>query len=180
MSEKLDFSMEQGVPILERTPSVISRLLGDLPEDWTRVNEGANTWSPREVVAHLINGEQTDWIPRARIILKQGKYRRFEPFDRVAGLDTPRPLRELLEEFDQLRSQSIATLRGWNLKEKDMELTGEHPELGSVTMRQLLATWVVHDLSHIAQITRTMARAYTDAVGPWTAYFRVLQRDVRQ
>jgi DinB superfamily len=176
----MEFHLEQGIPILERTPAVISTLLEDLPEDWTRVDEGPDTWSPRQVVAHLINGERTDWIPRARIILQQGKYRRFDPFDRFADINAPRPLQELLEEFDQLRSQNVATLRGWNLKEKDMELTGEHPEFGAVTMRQLLATWVVHDLSHIAQITRTMARAYTAAVGPWTAYFRVLQRDIRQ
>jgi hypothetical protein len=178
--DKLDFQLDEAIPILERTPSVISKLLDDLPEDWTRVNEGPDTWSPREVVAHLINGERTDWIPRARIILQQGKYRRFDPFDRFAGLDTERPLTDLLEEFDKLRSQNVATLRGWNLKEKDMELTGEHPEFGTVTMRQLLATWVVHDLSHVAQMTRTMARGYTAAVGPWTAYFRVLQREVRQ
>jgi hypothetical protein len=176
----MDFELQEGIAILERTPAVISRLLDDLPETWTRVNEGPDTWSPREVVAHLINGERTDWIPRARIILKQGKYRRFDPFDRFAGLDTGRPLGDLLEEFDTLRSENVATLRGWNLKDKDLALTGEHPEFGTVTMRQLLATWVVHDLSHIAQITRTMTRAYTKAVGPWTAYFRVLQRDVRQ
>ena len=176
----MDFELEEGISILERTPAVISTLLDDLPEGWTRVDEGPDTWNPRQVVAHLINGERTDWIPRARIILKQGKYRRFDPFDRFAELNTPRPLKDLLEEFDQVRSENIATLRGWNLKDQDLELTGEHPEFGSVTMRQLLATWVVHDLSHIAQITRTMARAYTKAVGPWTAYFRVLQRDVRQ
>jgi len=176
----MDFELEEGISILERTPAVISRLLDDLPENWTRVDEGPDTWSPRQVVAHLINGERTDWIPRARIILKQGKYRRFDPFDRFAELNTPRPLQDLLEEFDKVRSENIATLRGWNLKDQDLELTGEHPEFGAVTMRQLLATWVVHDLSHIAQITRTMARAYTKAVGPWTAYFRVLQRDVSQ
>ena len=180
MDAQLKFQLQEAVPILDRTPAVISGLLDDLPEDWTRVNEGADSWSPREVVAHLINGERTDWIPRARIILKQGNYRRFDPFDRFADLKTTRPLKELLEEFDKLRSENVATLRGWNLKEKDMELTGDHPEFGAVTMRQLLSTWVVHDLSHIAQITRTMARAYTQAVGPWTAYFRVLQRDVRQ
>jgi len=106
--------------------------------------------------------------------------RRFDPFDRFAELKSDRPLTELLREFDQLRAGNVATLRGWNLKAKDMDLTGEHPEFRTVTMRQLLATWVVHDLSHIAQITRTMTRSYTDAVGPWTAYFRVLQRDVRQ
>ena len=180
MDAQLKFQLQEAVPILDRTPAVISGLLDDLPEDWTRVNEGADSWSPREVVAHLINGERTDWIPRARIILKQGNYRRFDPFDRFADLKTTRPLKELLEEFDKLRSENVATLRGWNLKEKDMELTGDHPEFGAVTMRQLLSTWVVHDLSHIAQITRTMARAYTQAVGPWTAYFRVLQGEVRQ
>ncbi len=110
--DKLDFHLDEAIPILERTPSVLSKLLDDLPEDWTRVNEGPDTWSPREVVAHLINGERTDWIPRARIILQQGKYRRFDPFDRFAGLDTQRPLTDLLDEFDKLRAENVATLRG--------------------------------------------------------------------
>ena len=176
----MDFVLEEAIPVLERTPAVLSGLLDDLPEGWTRVDEGPDTWTPREVVAHLIHGERTDWIPRARIIIKQERYRRFDPFNRFAELKSDRPLKDLLGEFEQLRSSNVATLRGWNLKEKDMELTGEHPEFGAVTMRQLLATWVVHDLSHIAQITRTMARSYTEAVGPWTKYFRVLQRDVRQ
>ena len=176
----MDFKLGEAIPVLERTPAVLSKLLDELPEDWTRVNEGPDTWTPREVVGHLIHGERTDWIPRARIMLKQEDYRRFDPFDRFAELKSERALGDLLEEFEHLRSGNIATLRGWNLKDKDMALTGEHPEFGTVTMRQLLATWVVHDLSHIAQITRTMARAYTQAVGPWTAYFRVLQRDVRQ
>ena len=178
--DSMDFDLDEAIPILARTPAVLSTLLDELPDDWTRVNEGAETWSPREVIGHLIHGERTDWIPRARIILKQDRYRRFDPFDRFAELESDRSLKDRLEEFDQLRSGNVATLRGWNLKERDLALTGEHPELGTVTMRQLLATWVVHDLSHIAQITRTMARAYTSAVGPWTAYFRVLQRDVRQ
>jgi hypothetical protein len=176
----VDFDLEQAIPVLERTPSVLSSLLDDIPEDWTRVTEGPDTWSPRQVVAHLIHGERTDWIPRARIIIKQGSYRRFDPFDRFADLNPDRSLRDLLKEFDQLRAGNVATLRGWNLKEKDLDLLGVHPEFGDVTMRQLLATWVVHDLSHIAQITRTMARAYTEAVGPWTKYFRVLQRGVTQ
>jgi hypothetical protein len=176
----VDFDLEQAIPILERTPGVLTTLLDDVPDDWTRVTEGPDTWSPREVVAHLIHGERTDWIPRARIIIKQGNYRRFDPFDRFAELTSDRSLRDLLKEFDQLRSGNVATLRGWNLKEKDLDLMGVHPEFGDVTMRQLLATWVVHDLSHIAQITRTMARSYTEAVGPWTKYFRVLQRDQTQ
>jgi len=172
----MEFNLEQGIAILERTPAVIAALLQDLPDDWTRVDEGPDTWSPRQVLGHLINGERTDWIPRARIILRQEKVRRFDPFDRFADINTPRPLGELLKEFDRVRADNIATLRGWNLRESDLALTGQHPELGEVTMRQLLATWVVHDLSHIAQMTRTMARAYTNAVGPWTAYFRVLQQ----
>jgi DinB superfamily len=172
----LNFKLDQAIPILERTPKVLSDLLLDLPNEWTLVNEGPDTWNPRQIILHLINGELTDWIPRARIIIKQGGSRRFDPFDRVAGFDSKRALRDLLDEFDKLRAESVATLRGWNLKEKDLDLTGDHPELGAVTMRQLLATWVVHDLSHISQITRIMARAYTDAVGPWMAYFRVLQR----
>ncbi|HJP87390.1 MAG TPA: DinB family protein [Gemmatimonadaceae bacterium] len=172
----LDFTLDQSIPILERTPKVLTDLLVDLPDDWALVTEGPDTWNPRQIVLHLINGELTDWIPRARIIIKQGGSRRFDPFDRVAGFDSKRSLPDLLAEFDQLRAQNVATLRGWNLKEKDLDLTGEHPELGAVTMRQLLATWVVHDLSHVSQITRIMARAYTGAVGPWKQYFRVLQR----
>ena len=176
----MEFNLEEAIPVLERTPAVLSALLAEIPERWADSREGPDAWSPSEIVGHLIHGERTDWIPRARIILKQASFRRFEPFDRFAELKSDRPLRARLDEFDQLRSENVATLRGWNLKDKDLELTGEHPELGTVTMRQLLATWVVHDVSHIAQITRTMAREYTEAVGPWTAYFRVLQREVRQ
>ena len=176
----MEFRLEDAIPVLERTPVVLSTLLGELPEGWIAAREGPDAWSPGEIVGHLIHGERTDWIPRARIILKQESYRRFDPFDRFAELKSDRPLRDRLDEFEQLRAGNVATLRGWNLKDKDLELTGEHPELGRVTMRQLLATWVVHDTSHIAQITRTMAREYTAAVGPWTQYFRVLQREVQQ
>jgi len=176
----MEFQLEEAIPVLERTPLVLSTLLADLPARWIDAREGAEAWSPGEIIGHLIHGERTDWIPRARIILKQESYRRFDPFDRFAELKTDRLVRDRLEEFAELRAGNVATLRGWNLKDKDMALTGEHPELGTVTMRQLLATWVVHDVSHIAQITRTMAREYTDAVGLWTKYFRVLQREARQ
>lgn len=176
----MEFILEEAIPVLERTPAVLSALLEDVPEAWIGAREGPEAWSPGEIVGHLIHGERTDWIPRARIILKQESYRRFEPFDRFAELKSDRELRDRLREFEKLRAGNVATLRGWNLKDKDLKLTGEHPELGTVTLRQLLATWVVHDVSHIAQITRTMAREYTEAVGPWTEYFRVLQRDVRQ
>ena len=176
----MEFILEEAIPVLERTPAVLSALLEDLPNAWIDAREGAEAWSPGEILGHLINGERTDWIPRARIILKQESYRRFEPFDRFAELTSDRTLRERLKEFETLRAGNVATLRGWNLKDKDLALTGQHPELGTVTLRQLLATWVVHDVSHIAQITRTMAREYTEAVGPWTEYFRVLQREVKQ
>lgn len=176
----MEFILEEAIPVLERTPVVLSALLEDLPAAWAGAREGSEAWSPSEILGHLINGERTDWIPRARIILKQESYRRFEPFDRFAELQSDRNLRERLKEFETLRAGNVATLRGWNLKDKDLELTGEHPGLGTVTLRQLLATWVVHDVSHIAQITRTMAREYTEAVGPWTEYFRVLQKNVRQ
>jgi uncharacterized damage-inducible protein DinB len=178
--KEMDFKLDQAIPVLERTPAVLSALLDELPESWLAAREGPDAWSPSQIIDHLIHGERTDWIPRARIILKQESYRRFQPFNRFAELDSDRPLRDRLEEFEQVRAANVATLRGWNLKEKDLDMTGEHPELGTVTMRQLLATWVVHDVSHIAQITRTMAREYTAAVGPWTEYFRVLQRDVHQ
>lgn len=172
----MEFNLEEAIPVLERTPVVLSALLEHLPEGWIGAREGPDAWSPSEIVGHLVHGERTDWIPRGRIILKQESYRRFEPFDRFAELKSDRPLLDRLEEFTDLRAGNVATLRGWNLKEKDLDLTGEHPELGTVTMRQLLATWVVHDVSHIAQITRTMAREYTEAVGPWTRFFRVLER----
>lgn len=171
----MEFRLEDAVPVLERTPAVISSLLGSMPAGWLDAREGPDAWSPREIVAHLIWGERTDWIPRARIILAQGPHRRFQPFDRFAELKPDRPLNDLLKELDQVRADNLATLRGWNLKPKDLDLTGEHPGLGTVTLRQLLATWVAHDLTHIAQITRTMAREYRVAVGPWTEYFRALQ-----
>src|SRR5215210_3594930 len=123
MESTLEFDVEEAIPVLERTPSVLRSLLDDLPAEWTRVNEGPDTWTPREVVAHLIHGERTDWIPRARIIIKQERYRRFDPFNRFAELKSDRPLHDLLREFEQLRSSNVATLRGWNLKEKDMDLT---------------------------------------------------------
>lgn len=171
----MDFSLDDAIPVLERTPAVLSTLLESLPDGWLQARERPDAWSPREIVSHLIHGERTDWIPRARIILAQGNYRRFQPFDRFAELKSDRPLRDLLKELDELRAGNVATLRGWNLSDRDLALTGEHPELGIVTLRQLLATWVAHDLTHLAQITRTMAREYREAVGPWTAYFRALQ-----
>jgi hypothetical protein len=173
-----EFTLADGVPILERTPKVLRAMLAGLPDAWINANEGPDTWSPYVVVGHLIHGERTDWIPRARIILAQGPDRRFTPYDRYAQFHESegKALTTLLDEFESLRAQNVGTLTGWRLTDAQLALTGEHPEFGSVTLRQLLATWVAHDLGHIVQIARTMARQYRDAIGPWTAYLSVMTR----
>ena len=174
----MTFSLDAAVPILERTPATLRAMLDGLPADWITATEGPDSWSPYDIVGHLIHGERTDWIARARIILEQGTNRRFEPYDRFAqfresqgkGLDV------LLADFARLRRENLATLEGWRLTEAQMKLEGEHPAFGTVTLRQLLATWVAHDLGHIAQIARVMAKQYRDAVGPWRAYLPVMDR----
>lgn len=174
----MDFELRQGLAILDRTPSVLGALLVGLPDEWTRCTEGPDTWSPREVVGHLIEGERSDWIPRARIILAQGPSTAFEPFDRTAHqrwMKATTPLDELVETFAQVRADNLRTLRDWKLSPTQLELTGIHPEFGKVTLTQHLATWVAHDLGHLVQITRTMARQYRDAVGPWRAYLSALR-----
>lgn len=172
------FDLTNALAMLERTPAVIETLLGDLPTAWTSPNEGPDTWSPFDVVGHMIDGEETDWMVRAKIILDQGKDRRFEPFDRFKHLESNkgRPLSELLTRFAELRAKNLAELRSWNLAADQLELTGEHPEFGTVTLEQLLATWVAHDINHIAQIARVMAKQYKEAVGPWEKYLGVLHR----
>jgi uncharacterized damage-inducible protein DinB len=172
----MEFSLTAGAAILERTPATLRAMLTGLSPDWTNATEGPNTWSPFLNVAHLIHGERTDWITRARIILAQGANRTFAPFDMAAHLAERRPLAELLDEFAALRIENVATLKGWRLTDVQLALTGEHPVFGSVTLRQLLATWVAHDLGHIAQISRVMAKQYREAVGPWRAYLPVLDR----
>jgi uncharacterized damage-inducible protein DinB len=173
---RMTFDLAQSRLVLERTPSTLWTLLQGLPDTWTRSNEGANTWSPHEVMAHLINGERTDWIPRARLILAGDPTAVFVLFDRegffVEGRATP--LGELLELFVQLRAESIDALDAMRIGERELDLTAQHPGLGQVTMRQLLSAWVVHDLGHIAQVSRVMARQLRDDVGPWTAYLGVL------
>lgn len=174
----MEFDLSNGLSVLERTPSVLRTLLVGLPDVWTQHNEGPDTWSPREVVGHLIEGERSDWIPRARIVIAQGRSTAFEPFDRTAhqrSMNAQAPLEELVESFAQMRVANLTTLRGWNLTPTHLELTGVHPEFGTVTLKQHLATWVAHDLGHIVQITRTMARQYRDAVGPWRAYLSALR-----
>ncbi|MEP6594285.1 MAG: DinB family protein [Acidobacteriota bacterium] len=172
------FQLTLASEILERTPGTFRALLDGLSPDWIEANEGPETFSPFDNLGHLIHGERADWVPRARLILEQGSNRRFEPFDRFAHYreSKGRTLPALLDEFAGLRTGSLRTLRGWRLTDRELALEGEHPALGPVTLRQLLATWVAHDLGHIAQTTRVMAKQYRDAVGPWRAYLPVLDR----
>lgn len=172
------FGLPGSMAVLERTPETLRALLAGLPPAWTEATEGPETWSPYAIVGHLIHGERTDWIPRARIILAQGADRRFTPFDMSAHFRESRgkSLADLLGEFARLRAENLATLEGWRLTEGQLALEGEHPEFGPVTLRQLLATWVVHDLGHLAQVARVMAKQYREAVGPWRAYLPVLDR----
>lgn len=170
------FRLADALAVLERTPAGLRALLEGLPEKWVGATEGEQTWSPYDVIGHLIHGERTDWIPRARHILA-GDPRPFEPFDRTAQFTESRgkSLTELLETFADLRRQSVATLVAMKLTDEDLDRRGRHPELGEVTLAQLLATWVVHDLDHVTQVARTMAKVYTKATGPWIDYLSVLR-----
>jgi hypothetical protein len=156
---------------------VLRELLLELPDGWTRAAEGAGTWSPFDVVGHLIHGERTDWVPRVKHILQHGDAVTFTPFDREAMFSASQglSLRELLDTFAQLRRENLSTLAALSLTDADLERRGRHPQLGVVTMKQHLATWVAHDLGHIAQVVRVMARQYSDAVGPWTAFLSILK-----
>ncbi|SRR6266496_426928 len=171
-----EFNLKDAVAVLERTPASLYALLNGLTNALTRATEGEGTWSPYDVIGHLIHGERTDWIPRAQHILA-GDKRPFESFDRTAQFveSQGKGLAELLATFADLRRENVAVLTGMNLTAGDLERKGLHPELGEVTLRQLLATWVVHDLDHVAQIARTMAKAYGEATGPWTAYLSILR-----
>ena len=173
----MQHNLQHTVFVLSRTPVVVNALLRDAPEPWTQRNEGENTWNPFEVIAHLINGERTDWSPRARMILQSGENQTFEPFDRWGYLheSQSKSLGQLLDEFSRLRSDNLDQLRGMNLCPEQLELRGRHPALGSVTLSQLLATWASHDLTHLHQISRIMAHQYREAVGPWSKYLGVLQ-----
>lgn len=172
MTLDLDLSIE----VLERTPATMHALLGGLSEPWVGGNEGPDTFSPFDVVGHLIDGEETDWMPRARIILAKGSDPRFEPYDRFRhkARNVDRTMIALLAELNQLRSDNIAELRGWRLGPAELGLPGMHPSLGPVTLRQLLAAWVVHDLEHVAQAARVMAKQYGAEVGPWVPFLPVL------
>jgi hypothetical protein len=173
----MEFDLANGIAVLERTPATLRSLLDGLSPAWTEATEGPDTWSPYVVVGHLIHGERTDWIPRAHIILSQGANRKFTPYDRFAQFreSEGKSLHALLDEFERLRAQNVTTLKHWRLTDAQLGLEGEHPEFGAVTLRQLLATWVAHDLGHIVQVSRVMAKQYRDAIGPWRAYLSVMQ-----
>ena len=172
----MKFDLENAVEILSATPATLRELIGGLGEEWTARAGDSNNWQAFDVVGHLIHGEETDWIPRARIILAQSENQTFVPFDRFAQFEKSKgkSVADLLEEFKEARTRSLAELRSWNLSDEQLELTGIHPELGEVTLSQLLATWVVHDLNHIRQIVTSMARRYDTEVGPWKEYLSIL------
>ena len=174
----MDLDLHDAIAVLQRTPGVFTAMLSALPPAWTDATEGPDTWSPYIIMGHLIHAERTDWMPRAEIVLAQGDNRRFEPYDRFAQFreDLGTPLTDLLDQFAQLRAANLAKLSAWHLTDAQLALEGEHPAFGAVSLRQLLATWVAHDLGHIAQTARVMARQYRDAVGPWRAYLPVMDR----
>jgi uncharacterized damage-inducible protein DinB len=174
----MEYHPDQAVEILRRTPSTLNALLNGLPEVWSRSNAGSGTWSAHDIVGHLLHGEQTDWIERTRIIVQHGEAQPFEPFNRTAMLENYKDysMERLLDAFTQARSRNLDTLRELNIMPDKLALKGTHPALGTVTLSQLLSTWVVHDLNHIGQIVEVMARQYTEAVGPWVAYLAILTR----
>jgi hypothetical protein len=174
----MEFELSRAAEVLSRTPDTLRAMLSGLSPDWLDATEGPDTWSPYIIVGHLVNAERTNWIPRARCILEQGADRRFPPFDRFAQLHESRgkSLDELLGEFGELRAENLRHLKEWRLTDRQLALEGEHPAFGTVSLRQLLSTWVVHDLGHIAQTARVMAKQYRDAVGPWRAYLPLLDR----
>ena len=172
----MKFDKTQSIEILERTPVVFKTLLNGLPDEWIMSNEGPETFSPFDVIGHLIHGERTDWAVRAKIILEFGLSKPFTPWDRFAQYEVSKgkTLSQLLDEFAEVRKENLQWLKSVNLSENDLEKKGMHPVLGEVTLRNLLATWVVHDLTHIAQVTRVMAKQYKEEMGPWPEFFRIL------
>ena len=171
------FNVEDAIVLLGNTPSILRQHLGNLPEAWTSANEGPDTWSPYDVVGHLIHGEKTDWIPRLETILGSSTNKTFEPYDRFAQFkeNNGKTLGELLVAFEQLRASNLKILKSKKITPAQLDLQGIHPELGPVTLRQLLAAWVVHDQGHIAQIARVLAKQYRDEVGPWPKYLTILK-----
>lgn len=176
--KRMEFKLSQSIEILETTPSVIEAYLSGLSKDWIKNNEGSNTWSPYDILGHLIYGEKTDWMARVKTILSNSSNKIFEPFDRFAQLkeNQDTPLETMLQEFKILRKNNIIELTSLNITEKDLSSVGIHPEFGEVSLQQLLATWAVHDLGHIGQISRVLAKQYSKEVGPWINYLSILKK----
>ncbi len=172
----MKYDLKKSYEILERTPAVLQSLLAGLSDDWIMPNEGPETFSPYDVVGHLIHGEKTDWVPRAKMILEFGNTKIFERYDRFAQYEESKEksLQQLLEEFEVIRRENMNWIKSLNLTENDLGRRGMHPVLGEVTLRNLLATWVAHDLTHLAQVTRVMAKQYKEEMGPWPEFFRIL------
>jgi DinB superfamily len=177
MTSPTKFNQAEAVALLSRTPATLDVLLRGMPNIWAHSNEGRDTWNAFDIVGHLIAGERTDWMPRLRILLEHGETRPFDPFDRFAQSreSQGKSLEQLLDEFARLRKESLTALQALNLQPQDLSRRGKHPSLGAVTLSQLLATWAVHDLTHLHQLSRVMAHQYRDAVGPWSVYLGVLQ-----
>ncbi|MEZ4777927.1 MAG: DinB family protein [Flavobacteriaceae bacterium] len=178
----MEFEFNKALEILERTPLVIKSLLSGASEVWTLNNEGENTWSPYDVIGHLVHGEKTDWIPRLEMVLNTSETKTFEPYDRFAQFEMSKGknIATLLSEFEMFRKQNLDTLRSKNISEKDLNKTANHPSLGIVTLKNLLAAWVVHDLGHIAQISRVMAKQYKDEICPWTQYLTIVNHTPKE
>lgn len=177
---RMEYQYEQAVAILQRTPATLAAMLHELPEAWTRSTEGPDTWSAYDIVGHLLNGEETDWIERTRIILEHGEQHPFDSVNRTAMFEKYMgySLGQLLTAFEQARANNLATLSELHITPEKLTRKGTHPALGTVTLSQLLATWVVHDLNHIGQIVEVMSRQYAEAVGPWRAYLAILTRPI--
>ena len=174
----MQFELSKSVEILERTPKVVKAMLDGLSDDWIRNNEGPETWSAYDIVGHLIHGEKTDWIQRIQIVLSDSADKKFTPFDRFAqkNTDQKRSIEDLILEFSELRKKNLMVLKALNITSDDLDCTGIHPDFGKVTLGQLLSTWAVHDLGHLAQISRVMAKQYIEEVGPWENYLGILRR----
>ena len=174
----MELQLEQALEILDRTPAILRAILEGLSADWVQTHGDRDSWSAYDIIGHLIQGEESNWMPRAEMILRDGESRSFEPFDRFAMFERSKnqTLEQLLDTFALLRQQNIAKLKAMDLTSAQLELRGTHPELGAVTLRQLLATWVVHDLNHIGQVVEAMSKRYSEAVGPWKAFLPILSR----
>lgn len=173
----MKFKLDDAIQILERTPQTFYTLLHNIEEKWSTNNEGAETWSPHDIIGHLIHCDLHNWIPRIQLILSSDTVRSFEPFDRFAQMNNKKQVSvdELLDEFMQIRHDAVEQLREMKITASHLNKTALHPELGTVTLSQLIATWTAHDLAHLAQTSRVMAKQYKEEVGPWKNYIRILQ-----